>query len=506
MKEKNFSLFIILIIFVFIILRFVDLGVNGMHRDELANGLDAYMLGINGTNVYGQKLPFLFNLHGIDLLEPMFKYSLIPFVFIFERSAFGVRSLSGVIAIFTILFTGMLSFEMFKNKNIALFSSFFLAVSPWYFIYNRIGYRANLVPLFFVLSIFLLFKSFKVNKYFPLACLFFGLTSWTYSVTRMTLPLILITLCVIYFKEVIKINKYFLILGCLIFLLTIIPVFNNLLQNQNFSVRANEVTIFNNPKFIELLFKNVYSYFSVNYLFIDGDSNNTRSAIVGVGLENPATILLFIVFIIFLIKKKTNFKHSIFLLSWFVIGISPGFVTEPEHSLRTIGVLPSIQIGASLALFTIITKYNGYNFLFLKSTLVFATLFGFYFLFQYFGPNVTYASKMFSTGLDEAVIYANKNFPKEKIVYGVSVHRPHVYQLFYGQNYSDFKVSYISQNQTNQCNVAESFRRCYESEDYLGKGFIFIERASDLNGLDGEDHILYLSKDRNGEDLYAVIK
>ena len=58
-KGKEY-LFIFIIIGVFVILRFVDLGVNGMHRDEIANGLDAYTLGINGTNLYGQRLPVLF--------------------------------------------------------------------------------------------------------------------------------------------------------------------------------------------------------------------------------------------------------------------------------------------------------------------------------------------------------------------------------------------------------------------------------------------------------------
>src|SRR3990167_2327566 len=125
----RFLLLIILIFtFIFSIIRVVDLDNYSMHRDEIANGLDAYTLGINGTNLYGERFPIFFKLHDTDLLEPAYKYLLVPFVYLFGRSEFSVRILAVIISFFSIYLITRVAKEIFSNEKIAYLSGFFLSI------------------------------------------------------------------------------------------------------------------------------------------------------------------------------------------------------------------------------------------------------------------------------------------------------------------------------------------------------------------------------------------
>lgn len=504
-KTLSINKTITVLLLLFIFFYFYKLNINPLYRDELANGLDAYTLGINGTNIYGEKYPFLFNLHGTDLLEPMFKYMLIPFINVFGRTANGVRMLSVTIATFTILLTGLLSFELFKKKKIAIISMLFLAVSPWHFVFSRLGFRAILVPFLFTLATYLFFKAKDKPVFFPLSCLVFGLTTWSYAVTRLTLPLFIILLIIIFFKQIIKINKFDLFAGILILILTVFPIFMITISNRTFNSRTEKVTILNSDKATETISKNIKSYFNYRYVFFNGDANK-RHSILGVGLENPITIIFFLIAIFLSFKNKTNRKIISFLLGWMLIGLFPGFVTEPNHSLRTIGVLPSIQILAGFGVYQFVKSINKYQDLIFKSIIGLSALYGIYFIFMYFGPNVKYASKMFVAGLDEVVIYANTNYPEEKIVYGATIRHPYAYQLFYGQSYTDTDIPYIKEFVTRQCNVGTGLKSCYKHEEFRDRDYVYIEKANSLEGLDELGNVVFVSKVLNGEDLYAVIK
>jgi 4-amino-4-deoxy-L-arabinose transferase-like glycosyltransferase len=98
-------------------------------------------------------------------IDPIYSYSVVPFVALFGNNVFAVRFASVSYGILLVLTTYLLVKEMF-NKKLALLASFFLSISPWHFILNRIAFHANSFTFYFTLGLYFLFKGLKRNSKF----------------------------------------------------------------------------------------------------------------------------------------------------------------------------------------------------------------------------------------------------------------------------------------------------------------------------------------------------
>jgi hypothetical protein len=106
--------------------------------------------------------------------------------------------------------------DLFKNTTIGkwkpeIIASLLLAIEPWSLFLSRGAFEANLALFFFVSGMYFFFRSLKnshTTYNLLLTATFFGLTVWTYNSYRVFTPLMLITLFVIYRKELFSFLKY----------------------------------------------------------------------------------------------------------------------------------------------------------------------------------------------------------------------------------------------------------------------------------------------------------
>jgi 4-amino-4-deoxy-L-arabinose transferase-like glycosyltransferase len=294
---------------------------------------------------------------------------------IFGVSVLSIRMVAATIGVLTVLGLYLLTKELFRQSpiynlqsaiKIALFSSFFLAVSFWHTNLSRIGFRAILLPFVLVFSFYFLFKAFRKKSVFDamLAGIFFGLGFYTYTSFRMAvliLPFIFIPLWFVYKRE--GLQKKFLLLTSCFLLLTFfvaLPIGIYFLKNpQDFISRTAPVSIFKAENPEKEFFKSLILHLGMFNFY--GDPNWRHNFSGKPMLFWPVGILFLLGFslaikeIIVSIKNKSLFLPPSYflLLSWFFIMLLPGILTREgvPHSLRVVGVIPPVFIFSGLGAF-----------------------------------------------------------------------------------------------------------------------------------------------------------
>ncbi len=154
LNSKFYILFIILIIAAFLRLYNITEVPAGLYPDEAMNGNNA--LEALST---GQFKVFYPENNG---REGLFINIQAIFLAIFGNQPWALRLPSALFGILTVLGIYFLTKELFKDRRVALLSSFLMAVSFWHINFSRIGFRAIMAPFFAVWAIYFLLKS--LNK------------------------------------------------------------------------------------------------------------------------------------------------------------------------------------------------------------------------------------------------------------------------------------------------------------------------------------------------------
>jgi 4-amino-4-deoxy-L-arabinose transferase-like glycosyltransferase len=391
MKLKKSILFLILILAIALFFRFYKLSLipPGLYPDVAINGNEAFFSLKNKdfkvfySENYGREGLMMW------LIALSFK--------ILGVSVFSIRVVSAIIGVLTVLGLYLLIKELFhQEKNfrekVALFSSFFLAVSFWHTNFSRIGFRVILLPLVLVFSFYFLFKAFRKKSIFDsiLAGIFFGLGFYTYTSFRMAvliLPFIFIPFWFLYKKETSQ-KKFLLLTSCFLLLtfFVALPIGTYFLKNpQDFISRAAPVSIFKAENPMKEFFKSLILHLGMFNFY--GDPNWRHNFSGKPMLFWPVGILFLIGFflsikeVIFSIKNKTfHLPSSYFLLlTWFFIMLLPGILTREglPHSLRVAGTIPPVFIFSGLGAFWVYQFLDKKlkNKLILNASLIFFLLF-----------------------------------------------------------------------------------------------------------------------------------
>ena len=114
--------------------------------------------------------------------EGLFFYLTALYSAIFGLSYFSIKLTSALIGVVTIPVLYLLARELF-NREVALYTAVFLAISKWHIILSRTGLRGVLIPLFVGLVGIFLIRAMATRRrlYFGLTGLFLGLGWYTYS-------------------------------------------------------------------------------------------------------------------------------------------------------------------------------------------------------------------------------------------------------------------------------------------------------------------------------------
>ena len=341
----------------------------GFFCDEASIGYNAYSILHYGTDEYDKPFPFFFQAFG-DYKSPIQTYFTVFPIALFGLSEFSVRITSvifGTLNIFAIYLLSKQLFIKYKyNSPIALLSSLLLAISPWHIHFSRIAFEMMPFTFFTTLGLYFFLKAKENSKYLFICTTSFSLALYSYFPARIFIPLFGLGILCIYYKFFLK-HKKETLLSFFLVLLLLIPFIIHSLSPSGLS-RWKQVNIFSQPPNRETvsqhIFVNYVGHFSLDFLFIKGDTGMsgqflTRHSIEGMGELYFFQLPLILFGFIFLLRKKIN-KPMFILLLWLILYPTGSMLTVDENAQATrsiIGVIP-FPILSAVGLYYLFTLFS----------------------------------------------------------------------------------------------------------------------------------------------------
>jgi len=467
MKTKKTTLFLFLIILLAFILRIWQLGIvpPGLFGDEVDTGYQAFSILKTGKDYFGNLFPIHFQSYG-DWRVPLYIYLDSLFVALFGLTELAVRLPAAILGTLAVLASFFLAEKVSQDKKVSLMTAFLVAISPWHIHLSRGAFEAIFLTFLFPLAtvFFLRALSSGKNRDFILTAFLFGLTPYAYNTPKLFLPLIILVLLAIYWKEIgaqkKKLAIFLLVLG-----LVLIPMIWDTFRGPGLA-RFHSLSIFNNettpervrlarqnsslsPGLQTLLYNkvgfwfqdftdNYLSSFSTQFLFITGDPS-PRHSIEGRGelylFELPFLLLGFGLFLYQAFKKKR--KLAQFVLAFIFLTPFPAALTQKggSHAIRLLAMIPWLQlITATGFIFCLQNLRKKWRKLFLAGVLVvvFSSLVGF--VIHYFDLYPKTSGRWWNYGYREVFAYVNQVEDQYHQIYISPSWEPSVvYALFYSQ-------------------------------------------------------------------------
>jgi|SRR3972149_6626418 len=462
-KSKYFvPLLLFIIVIVACVLRFWQLGnvPLSLDWDEVSWGYNAYSILETGKDEYGKKLPIV--IQSLNDYKPaLYMYLVVPLIYVFGLTNAVVRFPNALFGVFSVFITYFLVKELFERRDIAILSSFLLAVSPWAIQFSRFAHEATTGLVFNLLMVLFFLKALKKPKFLVLSAFFTGVSIYTYQNEKLFVPLLGIVLLISFFKQFLKIPKKYIISSFLLGFAIVLPMFFYIITTPESLTRAKGTSFLNNPGgvlnqrfypqrglddlkrgdllgrvvdnrrvlYAKAIAGNYLSHFDPNFLFVTGEKIG-RHVPPGMGHLYLIEFPFFLIGLYFLIFGK--FKKSVkkFILLWIIITpIAASITWDVPNSGRTLNFLPSFQIVVAIGIVSFYLwlknlKINNVFKYFIGGLICIVAIFNFiYYLNQYFVQYNYFNSEDWQYGYDQIIPTVQKLYPDyERII--VSNNRP----------------------------------------------------------------------------------
>ncbi|MBI3282577.1 glycosyltransferase family 39 protein [Candidatus Curtissbacteria bacterium] len=454
--EDSRVLLLLAIVILALVLRFYKLNTNppGLYWDEAVFGYDAYSILKTAHDHHGQFLPLFFESFG-DWKLPVYHYLLIPSIAIFGLTEFAVRFPSALLGTATVIAIFLIVKKLTQNINLALFSAFFLAISPWHIQFSRGGFEstAGLFAAAFGTYLAILAIEKKNILYFSSSGILFVLSMYSYHAYRIFVPLFLIALLAIYRKEL-KSQLAKILPAIAIALLFLVPLAAFSLsaegraraisqsafkkgeqqqarldfdQKSKKPLRFMSKYLYQEPVYYSYVAAKGYiAHFSPTFLFFQGDQIGRHSQV------DMGQIFLFeavfIVAALFLIKFTSINK---IMLAWLLLAPIPASIVGPTpHAYRTLQMAIPLAYLSGLGAHYLISRKN-----FLLPKIILGAFALYWFLSYLHLLFVHYPVKFapdWQDGYRQMVEAIKKHQASFEMVYITNINQvPYIYLLFY---------------------------------------------------------------------------
>ncbi|MCE8428633.1 MAG: glycosyltransferase family 39 protein [Candidatus Methanoperedens sp.] len=327
----------------------------GFYLDEASIGYDAFSILQTGKDFHGHVLPLFFESFG-EWKNPVYIYATVPSIAIFGLNVFATRlpaALFGVLAVFALF---LVAKELFDEK-LALLASTFLAFSPWALQFSRIAFEAAALPALFLFAFWFFLKGLQDPRSWNISAALFALCMYSYGAARLFIPLFLAALLWIFRAELI-VDRKKLMAPIAIFIFLCIPLLlTGLLSPAVLFYRAGAVSILAPGHSLYEFPGNYVQYFSLKFLFIEGDAN-LRHSPPGYGQFLWFLAPLMIAGIV--AGLYSHNKKSKLLFSWlFLFPVAAALTYEGSpHAIRSIAGVGLFELlgAAGAALLFAMTK------------------------------------------------------------------------------------------------------------------------------------------------------
>ncbi len=414
-------LFLICVLFLITRLyRIGDIPVS-VYWDEASIGYNAYSISKDFKDEWGESFPLHFRAFG-EFKLPVYIYSVVPFVKIFGLNEFSTRIPAVLFSLGVVILTFLLARKISGSSWVGLFSSFFISISPWFFIFSRTGYEATAGVMFYLLGIYLFLCSKKNIWHIFFSVISFILCAYSYNSFRIITPLTFLIL--LGFNRELFNRKVIVpaILSLILIALAFIPIYR-LYKYDAGGSRFQVVGGVSPQTFV----KNYLSHFSPDFLFF-GDKNQ-RSQQKDFGQIYLPEIILFIFGLLYISRKSSSLSVPVLLL---LLGPIPAALTkEAPHALRAISMVPFICIISAMGI-QLIKKYLPQKYFVEGLTIVIFLLFFFNYFFNFLttypgdsAQDWQYEYKKIYTD------YKNESDQYKRIIISDQYGQPYIFALFY---------------------------------------------------------------------------
>jgi len=335
---------------------------NGLYQDETAIGYNAYSLLVTGKDEHGVSLPLYFRSFG-DYKLPVYIYSTIPSIMIFGLTPFAVRLPSAIFGVLSVLMIYFFVFQLFKRKDLALFTSLILAIVPWHIHYSRATFEVSICLFLYLSGGYFLLRGADEKKgwAFVLGTALFVLNMYTYNLTRLLTPLLYVLFLAYSWKEYKKLSKsvsissFVLIgIGSLPFLVTLFgeggaKSASGTLIHSSAVIQAKllefrSYLIYLPLPFTKLFFntwlmtlwvylEHITSYLSVSFFFLKGSLHGNH----GIGNSGQFYLFMLPLFLLGSIRAVLSKKREWYFLVVFsiIVILVASLTREAPHATRS---------------------------------------------------------------------------------------------------------------------------------------------------------------------------
>lgn len=458
MKKLRSKLLLVIILFLALVLRFYHLGSNppSPYWEEAAIGYDAYSILKTGRDLHGHKFPLVaFESFG-DYKPSLYFYAAVPSIALFGLNTFAVRFPSALFGTLTVLIIYLLTKQLFsKQKLLPLISAFLLAISPWHLQLSRAGFEANLGLFLVVLAAWLFLKGLSKSKYLLFSVISFGLSLYAYHANRLFVPLLGLSLGLIFFHRL-KHKKKQVIASIVLFFILILPlltVLNSPQIKQRFQqtsaltaadpvIKSNQLIQADGNTWLariihhrfwyytDIFFDHYLDHFTLDYLFISGDSNPRHSTQLVGGLYIVQLPLL-LAGLYFLLTQRSS--ASLLMLTWLLLAPIPAGLTKATpHALRSLPMIIPLTIISAYGLVQLIKLKKLRLILLIGSIGLVYELSRYLFIYHLDYPR-QHASH-WQYGYKQAISYIIDNQQQyDQVYFTRELGRPSIYYWFYAQ-------------------------------------------------------------------------
>lgn len=247
--NNHYTLIAIFIIATGVLVRLIGFGKipSGLNQDEAFAAYEAFSLLNYGVDSAGNAFPTYFVSwgSGMNVLQ---SYLAIPFMWLFGYSETVYRLPSLLCGIATLPVFWLLLKRFWGDKT-ALIGLGLLSISPWHIMLSRWGLESNLTPAFLLFGIYFLIKGITKNVCLLVSSVFFGLSLYAYSISWITVPILLIIFGIYIIKTNPKIKLRYILAAFIILFIFALPHILFLLINKNIipEIKTSFITI---PKMI----------------------------------------------------------------------------------------------------------------------------------------------------------------------------------------------------------------------------------------------------------------
>jgi 4-amino-4-deoxy-L-arabinose transferase-like glycosyltransferase len=469
MKISKYMACLFLIVGAALVLRLWQLGDVPLSPDwdEAALGYNAYSLFTTGKDEYGAQLPVVLKSFG-DYKPALYAYLIIPLIPLFDITLFAVRLPSVIAGIVGIIGMYFLVKQLLASEKLGIVAAFLFAISPWHLQLSRVAFEANVGLTCIILTVLFFLYGLKQGRFLMISAFFAALGLYTYQSEKVFLPLLLLSLVIIYRKELLALPRKWLVGAFITGIVFSLPISLYMIENPESVARARMTSvisrgdsilersakrlirdkqdgdiagqIFNDRRIVygKAMLNGYIAHFDPNWLFITGDM--PRHHAPGMGLlyiwELPFLIIGFIG-----ILSIKNRKSLMVILAWLLLAPIPAALTfDVPHAVRTLQLLPVLLVLSAFGLwvsYSTVIKSRSNKVVKLGAMGVFGVFVISTFLYyvnQYFVQQNYFYAKDWQYGYKEAVSSVReikKNYKDVIVSSEVPMDQSYIFFLYY---------------------------------------------------------------------------